>query len=51
MVWKGSSSIGHGLALSPGKDASGWYWLTVVANYHKPGNYLGQYTANVFAAV
>ena len=42
--------VGFGLALSVGKDTSNWYWLTVVADYYTPGNYVGQYTANVFPA-
>jgi hypothetical protein len=42
--------MGIGLGVSTKKDSKGWYWLTVVVNYSGPGNYIGQYTKNVFAA-
>jgi hypothetical protein len=44
VVWKNSNATGFGLSAS---KHSGWYKYYGVAWYNPPGNYLGQYTANV----
>ena len=50
-MWKGSKELGIGLAVSKNSNrADGMWYLTVVCNYSPPGNYLGEYTQNVFAA-
>lgn len=44
LVWAGSSSMGVGLTAVPARPGK---WLIVV-KYDPPGNWLGQYTANVW---
>jgi hypothetical protein len=44
VVWRGSTNLGVGIAFgNNGRTA------VVVANYSPPGNYLGQFPANVLA--
>jgi hypothetical protein len=44
-VWKSSTEVGFGV--SSYLDGT-WKCYNAVANYKSHGNYVGQYTANVF---
>jgi hypothetical protein len=50
LVWKDSQKFGLGVSLSSSRDSGGWYWLAVVADYYPAGNYMGEFTENVFQA-
>ena len=45
LVWKGSQYIGCALAIGKFKGLNGFY---VCCDYYPAGNYVGQYTQNVF---
>lgn len=47
VVWKGTTSVGVGVATSSQPDADDFYTSFVVARYSPPGNYEGQFSDNV----
>ncbi len=44
LVWKSTTKVAHGVAFSANSQ------VILVANYKAPGNYQGQFQANVFPA-
>ncbi|XP_078362792.1 Golgi-associated plant pathogenesis-related protein 1-like isoform X1 [Oculina patagonica] len=47
VVWKGTTKVGVGVATSSEPNEKGAYISIAVARYSPPGNYMGQFEANV----